>query len=228
MRHDAGSYSRTKGAYAGHRFADTPEAELRWLWGEISAHVLAPYPFVREVAFSFALAYNDSWYAPHSSLDTDGAYLEYGTSPWGAPVDYLEVTPEYAADPRHTTTPLAGSLAHDAAYDLERAAGLQTPTDLGDRVAWRSYRQASAELLDEHYGHYREPLLRAHSLLGAVMHDFEEGYFVWLFGYEARVAFTREGVTVGPSEEFGSVYPGLDSDEPYVGIAEMRARRGAE
>ena len=211
-----------KGAYAKHTFADEPVDELRWLWGEVVREVLNPYPFVQKLTFEFALAYDDSWYIPETMLSIDDTWLRFEGE-----ADYIYITPEYAADDlAGPHIPLTSAVLHaEDSFDLERSHGLEMPDTGSGDAAWQAFWTACAKLVDEHYGQYRAPLFRALSLFGALMHDFEEGYFTWLFGYAADVTFTRAGVEVAAHEEYGADYTGPDFDHGYyAGVARMRER----
>ena len=192
-----------KGHYAGHAFAKTQDAELRWLWGEVRAHVLDPYPFAEYVGLDFALAYNDNWYAPHTSLEVDGVYAEWEATE--ANYNYMPI--EYAADGDREVLPTAAvKLDTEFGFSLADRLGYRSPSSENPNCTYDQYFALMERAIAKHYGHYRAPLLRAHNLFGAMLHDFREGYFTWLFGYNARVVFTREGVEVGPGQEFGSTY----------------------
>ena len=210
-----------KGAYAEHAFAEDPVDELRWLWGEVVREVLAPYPFAQQLTFEFALAYDDNWYIPETLVSIDDTWLTFERDP-----SYIHITPEYAADDlAGPHIPLTSSVLNaEGCFDLERRHGVEMPGRKADDMAWQAYWAARTQLVDEHYGQYRAPLFRALSLFGALMHDFEEGYFTWLFGYAADVTFTRAGVEVAASEEYGANHAGPDGYIWYEGVARMRQR----
>ena len=211
-----------KGHYAGHAFAKTQEAELRWLWGEVRAHVLDPYPFAERVGLKFALAYNDNWYAPHTGINLDGVYAKWE----GPEADYIYMPVEYAADGDREVLPAAApELDALFGFSLADRLGYRPPRSKDPNCTYDEYFPLVKAAIEEHYGHYRAPLLRAHSLFGAMLHDFREGYFTWLFGYSAGVVFTREGVEVSPSGEYGSVWePGQELRYRGLGYAAATGR----
>lgn len=207
---------RRKGHYVGHVFAQAPEEELRWLWRELHGEVFAPYAFVNRLTLQFELAYNDNYWAPQDGLNLDGVALQVGGR--GEQEEYFELLSDYAADKGHTTFPYGDALLEpEDEYEVSEVLFPDPPGGGYDEA----YFVRRTAFLDEHYGHYRAPLARAYSLLGAILHDFEEGYFLWLFGVASEVVFTRTGVEIGGGGEFGLPW---DGQSTYYGLAAHRKR----
>ncbi len=158
-----------KGHFDAHVVDRDRVAELRWLWGQVKAHVFEVYPFCQRVEVHLGVAYNDWCYPFEMDVTIDEEGLSDESEDRGV---YLSRVRDYVTDATVTRLPAARSELFFSPFEGE------------DPV------------LPAGAARYRAPLMVAESLFGALLHDLEEAYFLRLFGLAARVTFTTAEVVI--------------------------------